>query len=84
MPKGYDAYLADRLQAIERVGRHLRRAICGLRDILIHEYFGVDSDIIRDIVQEKLPVLRVQVRAIIKARRVIALRGLNLRRSRAR
>ena len=34
----------------------------------IHEYFGVDADIIRDIVQTKLPSLRVRVQAILKRR----------------
>src|SRR2546428_6324383 len=37
----------------------------GIRDILIHEYFGIDVDIIWDIVQNKLPVLEKQINLIL-------------------
>jgi uncharacterized protein with HEPN domain len=39
--------------------------IAGLRDILIHQYFGLDIDIIWDIIQNKLPDLRQQVETIL-------------------
>jgi uncharacterized protein with HEPN domain len=39
----------------------------GLRNILIHRYFGVDAEIVWDIIQNKLPALEEQVREMLKS-----------------
>jgi uncharacterized protein with HEPN domain len=39
--------------------------IAGLRDILIHHYFRIDVDIVWDVVQNKLPALRTDLRTIL-------------------
>lgn len=40
------------------------KEFAGLRDILIHKYFGIDYDMVWDIIHEELPVLKDQIASI--------------------
>jgi uncharacterized protein with HEPN domain len=41
------------------------RKIAGLRDVIAHEYFGIDEDILWDIIENQVPVLLKDVRRIL-------------------
>lgn len=42
------------------------KAIAGIRDRLIHNYFGVDYEIVWDVVQNKIPFLHEQILRILR------------------
>ena len=42
------------------------RAIAGMRDRLIHAYFGVDYEIVWDVVTNELPKLEKELRELLK------------------
>jgi uncharacterized protein with HEPN domain len=42
------------------------RAMAGMRERLIHNYFGVDYDIVWDVAINKIPALDAEIRLILK------------------
>jgi len=44
------------------------RKAAGLRDMLAHAYFGIDNDILWDVVQNKVPELAESVNTFLKRR----------------
>ena len=42
------------------------RALAGMRDRLVHAYFGVDYDIVWDVVKNKIPILDADIKSILE------------------
>jgi uncharacterized protein with HEPN domain len=61
-------------EAVKKLPNELRakytsvewRSMAGMRDRLIHNYFGVDYDIVWDVVVNKIPILDVEIRLILQ------------------
>lgn len=75
--KTYDAVMRN-IQIIGEAVKHLPADVrkeyknidwkkaAGLRDIVVHEYFGVNEDIIWDVITNKIPELEKEVKKILK------------------
>lgn len=78
--KTYDAVMRN-IQIIGEAIKHLPAGIrkeyknvdwnkaAGLRDIVVHEYFGINKDIIWDVIRNKIPELETEVKKILKEMR---------------
>ena len=61
-------------EAIKNISEKLRKKyntiewkkIAGMRDVLIHHYFGVDYNVMWDVVKKRLPDLKVEIENILK------------------
>jgi uncharacterized protein with HEPN domain len=74
--KTYDAVVRNLTiigEAVKNIPQDIRelhptiewRKIAGFRDIAVHDYFGIDEDIIWDIIQNEIPYLLTQLNQII-------------------
>ncbi len=42
------------------------KKMAGSRDVMIHDYFGIDYEIVWNIIEEKIPELLFQINAILE------------------
>ena len=76
MSRGTDQRVADILEATKRLPAELTDAhpeivwpqIRGFRNILVHQYFGVDVATVRDVVETYLPPLAAALRGSVDNR----------------
>ncbi len=75
--KTYDAVMRN-IQIIGEAVKHIPvdvrkeyknidwKKAAGLRDIVVHEYFGINKDIIWDVINNKIPELEKEVKKILR------------------
>jgi uncharacterized protein with HEPN domain len=73
----YDAVIRN-LEVIGEAAKHISenskaqlpsiewRKIAGMRDVLAHDYFGIDNDILWDVVQNKIPQLSKAINSFLQ------------------
>ena len=71
-------WIVSRLQIIGEAARALTpdfrerhseiswKDIIGMRNILVHDYFGIDTEIVWSVVEEALPTFKSRIAAILK------------------
>lgn len=60
-------------EAVKQIPEYVRtrypdvewRKVAGLRDVVVHGYFGIDPEVLWDVVQRRIPELLQQVRRIL-------------------
>lgn len=68
------------LKALENIGEAVKKIpdkekqyypidwkkISGFRDVIVHDYFGIDLEVVWEVIQKKLPELEIAVKFIFK------------------
>lgn len=50
---------------VQSIHKYLGARIAGLRDVLIHDYLGLDLDTVWEITQKDVPVLKTNIEDIL-------------------
>jgi uncharacterized protein with HEPN domain len=56
-------YISDETK--EKFSEIQWRQITGLRHVLVHEYFGIDSRLIWQIIVDDIPLLKIKIKAVL-------------------